>query len=181
MNGVVVVPEVSHEITVDRLSDYAVSDSWSTMANGYMFKSNPMIQYEWTMETASSPPVDAVFALAKSRLPTALEVKFAEFASAIIDTHGKDLTVSTEPSRSGTPVGATTPSTTTSGPSASTSTPAPAKPVKKVEEKKSLSTTAVSVEANFMASGNDLFKILTDEKEIQRWAGKDAQVCLGYS
>jgi len=173
VNGNVVVPEVSHEITVDRLSDY---------------------MYEWTLDTASSPPVDAVFSLAKSRLPTALEVKFAEFASAIIDTHGKDLTVSNEPSRSATPVGAaaagapaTSTSTTTSGPSASTSTSsASAKPAKKVEEKKSsLNTTAVSVEASFMASANDLFNTLTNEKEIGRWAGKDAQstaeVGGGYS
>ena len=40
VNGIVVVPEVSHEITVDKLSDYVVSDSWSITANGYMFKSN---------------------------------------------------------------------------------------------------------------------------------------------
>jgi activator of HSP90 ATPase len=123
--------------------------------------------------------VDAIYALAKSKLPTALEVKFAEFASAIIDTHGKDLTVSTEPSRSATPVGTTAASAANSTPSTSTTTPpVPAKPAKKAEQKKSLSTVPVTVEADFMAAASDLFKTFTDEKELCRWAGQDAQVCL---
>jgi len=164
VNGTVSVPEVSHEVTVDRLSDY---------------------MYEWTLSTASSPLVDAVFTLAKSRLPTALEVKFAQFANAIIETHGKDLTVSTEPSRSGTPVSALAASTTTSTPSTS-ATAAPAKPVKKTEEKKSLDTTTVFVKASFMADAARLFGLLTDEKEIPRWTHSSndqstAQVGAGFS
>src|ERR1700691_3851752 len=128
------------------------------------------MQYEWTLSTASSPLVDEVFKLAKSTLPTALEFKFALFANSIIETHGKDLTVSTEPSRSGTPVGApaASASTTTSTPSTS-ATAVPAKPVKKTEEKKSLDTTTVFVKASFMADAARLFSLLTDEKEIPRW------------
>jgi len=129
--------------------------------------------------------VDALYALAKSRLPTALEVKFAEFASAIIDTHGKDLTVSTDPSRSATPVGPTTASTSatnSAAPSTSTTTPSvPAKPVKKAEEKLSLSKAPIEVQADFMAAASDLFKTFTDENAIRRWAGTDAQVCFVYS
>jgi activator of HSP90 ATPase len=120
--------------------------------------------------------VDALYALAKSRLPTALEVKFAEFASAIIDTHGKDLTVSTEPSRSATPVGptaASTSATNSAAPSTSTTTPSvPAKPVsKKAEEKLSLNKAPIEVQADFMAAASDLFKTFTDENAIRRWAG----------
>lgn len=123
--------------------------------------------------------MDALFILAKSRLPAALETKFAEFANAIIEVHGKDLTVSTDPSRSGTPVAsaaAPTPaaSSTNKG-SAST------KPVKTVDEKKSLNTTRVSVEATFMAAADDLFSILTDEKRIPQWTRAPAQVCFGSS
>lgn len=138
------------------------------------------MQYEWTLSTTSSPPVEAVFTLAKSKLPTALEVKFAEFATAIIDTHGKDLTVSTEPSRSGTPVStpaAASASTTTAAPSKSV----PAKPAKK-EQKKSFDTTTVSVQASFMADAAALFSLLTDEKQIPRWThSSNDQVSLSLS
>ncbi|KAG6843847.1 hypothetical protein H0H93_016901, partial [Arthromyces matolae] len=82
VNGTLTIPEVSHEITLDNLSDYA---------------------YSWSLSTASSPAVDKLFSLAKSRLPAALEAKFAAFPVAIIDIHGKDLTVSGQPSRVGTP------------------------------------------------------------------------------
>jgi len=147
VEGTVTVPEVSHEVTVDRLSNYA---------------------YEWTLSTASSPPVASVFTLAKSRLPTALEVKFAEFANAIVDTHGKDLTVSGEPSRSGTPMGISAASA--SAPSTSVAAASvPTKPTKKAEPKQSLDATTVSVKASFMADAAGLFNILTNEKEIRRW------------
>lgn len=140
------------------------------------------IQYEWILETETSRAVDPIFTLAKSRLPIALEVKFAEFANAIVDTHGKDLTVSTEPSRTGTPVGTAAASTSTMNAAASTSSTTPAtKTTKTVDAKRSPSTTSVTVEANYMASASDLFKTLTDEMEIRRWAGGDAQVGLEVS
>jgi activator of HSP90 ATPase len=144
-----------------------------------VFKSIPIMQYHWTLDTASSSSVDALYALAQSRLPAALEVKFAEFAGAIIDTHGKDLTVSTEPSRSATPVGPTAASTSATNSAApSTTTPSvPAKPVK-AEGKLSLSKAPIEVQADFMAAASDLFKTFTDENAIRRWAGSDAQVCL---
>ena len=63
----------------------------------------PLPQYEWKLDTDRSPAVEALFNLAKSRLPAALEAKFAAFPAAIIDTHGKDLTVSADPSRQGSP------------------------------------------------------------------------------
>ncbi|KII88130.1 hypothetical protein PLICRDRAFT_41255 [Plicaturopsis crispa FD-325 SS-3] len=145
--GKLLIPEVSHEITLDGLSDY---------------------QYSWTLTTDASPAVNALFAVAKARLPTALETKFAEFPTALIDTHGRDLTVSADPSRTGTPTPAANTSTTTAAP------PKPAAPVVKKAEK-ALNTTKVVVEATFMAAAADLFSILTDEKRIPSWTRAPAQ------
>ena len=111
-----------------------------------------------------------MFNLAKSRLPVALEAKFAEFPVALIDTHGKDLTVSGEPSRAGTPAG----NGTTNAPAiASTSTPT-APPAKQI----ALNTKTVRVKATFQASADDLFSLLTDDKRIPLWTRAPAQVCL---
>ena len=127
------------------------------------------------MSTASSPPVDAVLKLARSRLPAVLEAKFTQFAAAIIDVHGKDLTVSTEPSRSGTPANASTPPVPAA---AATSTP-PARAAPAVKSE-SLNTTRVSVNATFMAAADDLFDLLTNEKRIPMWTRAPAQVCLDF-
>ncbi|EDR03222.1 uncharacterized protein LACBIDRAFT_192730 [Laccaria bicolor S238N-H82] len=150
VKGTLTIPEVSHEIVCDNLSDYV---------------------YDWSLTTQSSTDVNALFALAKTRLPTALETKFATFPSAIIDTHGKDLTISADPSRVGTPA-----------PGSGTSTPAPAvastssaAPVKKPTEKKALNTSTITVEANFQASADDLFGLLTDEKRIPLWTRAPAK------
>ena len=127
------------------------------------------------MSTASSPPVDAVLKLARSRLPAVLEAKFTQFAAAIIDVHGKDLTVSTEPSRSGTPANASTPPVPSAA--AASAPPARAAPAVKSE---SLNTTRVSVNATFMAAADDLFDLLTNEKRIPMWTRAPAQVSLDF-
>lgn len=167
VNGTLTIPEVSHEIVCDRLSDFA---------------------YHWSLTTESSPEVDAVFVLAKSRLPTALETKFAAFPSAIIDSHGKDLTVSADPSRSGTPApaGAASVVPTVSSASASSSnTPSVKSQGARSTKSKALNTTTVVVEASFQASADDLFGLLTDEKRIPMWtrapAKSVAQVGSEYS
>ncbi|RPD56344.1 hypothetical protein L227DRAFT_588056 [Lentinus tigrinus ALCF2SS1-6] len=156
VSGKLTIPEVSHEITLDGTSDYV---------------------YEWSVNTARSPAVDALFALAKSRLPPALEAKFALFPAAIIDTHGKDLTVSAQASRQGTPApsGSTTPA-------AVSSKPADAALKKKADgpgvargPTKATNTTTVTVEASFMAAADDLFSLLTDEKRIPHWTRAPAQ------
>ncbi|KAG6810285.1 hypothetical protein H0H92_012583 [Tricholoma furcatifolium] len=146
VKGTLTIPEVSHEITLDQSNDYV---------------------YDWSVSTASSPAVTALVQLAKSRLPTALEAKFAEFPVALIDTHGRDLTVSGDPSRAGTPAPATK-----TGPPASQS-PAPAQP-KKVEQK-AVNTVVVSVQSTFQAPADDLFTLLTDEKRITIWTRAPAQ------
>ncbi|KAJ6495784.1 activator of Hsp90 ATPase [Mycena vitilis] len=148
VKGTVTIPEVSHEITLDGLSDYV---------------------YIWSLTTPSSPEVESVFTLAKTRLPSALEAKFAEFAVVLVETHGKDLTVSGDPSRSGTPAPA--PAASTSGGSAGAVAPAP----KPAEKKSNINTTKLTVEGSFMASGSDLFEMLTDEKRIPMWTRASAQ------
>ena len=152
VKGRLTIPEVSHEITLDGLSSYS---------------------YEWRLSTKRTPEVEAIFDLVRSRLPTALEAKFAEFPVAIIDTHGKDLTVSGQPSRVGTPANAPGPAATaTSAPS--TSTPVPPVQPKKTEQK-ALNTKTVTVQSTFQASADDLFSLLTDEKRIPAWTRAPAK------
>ena len=119
-----------------------------------------------------------MFALAKSRLPVALEAKLSEFPSAIINTHGKDLTVSADPSRAGTPApGGGAPSSGAATPSGGAA--AAPKPAAKKPEAKAVNTAKVTVDATFMASADDLFSILTDEKRIPAWTRAPAQAsCL---
>ncbi|EPQ50030.1 hypothetical protein GLOTRDRAFT_112769 [Gloeophyllum trabeum ATCC 11539] len=152
VSGKLTIPEVSHENIVDKVSD---------------------LVYEWSLSTDSSPAVDALFALAKKRLPELLEAKFSEFPKAIIDRHGKDVYVSGDNSRAGTP-GPSTPSSSGKATSATPSSAAASAsaPVKKPES--ALSTTTVSVEASFMASADDLFSMLTDEKKIPAWSRNPA-------
>ena len=131
-------------------------------------------QYNWTLSTASTPEVDAVFALAKSRLPTALEAKFTEFPKALMETHGRDLTVSTEPSRAATPsLGSKDdiiPATTFKQSADAT------KQFKPAMKNAAISTRTVEVEATFQASADDLFSLFTDEKRIPAWSRAPAQV-----
>ncbi|TFK36364.1 activator of Hsp90 ATPase [Crucibulum laeve] len=150
VKGTLTIPEVSHEIICDKLSDFV---------------------FNWTLTTSSSPEVDAVYKLAKTRLPTALETKLASFPSAIIDTHGKDLTVSADPSRSGSPAPAAAVSLSSSAAHPAT---AASPSVKKADEKK-VNTTSVVVEATLQASADDLFSLLTDEKRIPMWTRAPAQ------
>ena len=129
-------------------------------------------KYHWTLSTKSSKPVDALYQLAKKRLPVALETKFAEFPAAIIETHGRDLTVSAEPSRTGTPVQSTNATSTTT-----TTAPAPKPAVKSPPPKTTtVNTSTVEVEATFMAAADDLFSLFTDEKRIPAWTRAPAQV-----
>ncbi|PFH51683.1 hypothetical protein AMATHDRAFT_58444 [Amanita thiersii Skay4041] len=153
VHGSLTIPEVSHEVTLDGLSDYT---------------------YNWTLSTTSSPAVDALFKVAKSHLPAALESKFAEFPKAIIDIHGKDLTVSAEPSRSATPAqGASSTSSTSNAFKASTVAMGNSRPMERKDV--NLNTTNVTVEANFQASADDLYSLLTDERRIPAWTRAPAK------
>ena len=119
--------------------------------------------------------MNAVFALAQSRLPVAIETKLAAFPTAIIDSHGKDLTISTDPSRTGTPAPTNTPP---SGPRASSSQASAPLPVKPKPKEARLNSTTVVVEADFRASADDLFGLLTNEKRIPAWTRAPAQVYI---
>ena len=50
-----------------------------------------VLQFEWSLKTASSAEVDAVYKLAKTRLPAAIEARLASFPSTIVEVHGKDV------------------------------------------------------------------------------------------
>ena len=110
-----------------------------------------------------------LFALAKEKLPTALEAKFAVFPVDLVDTHGKDIIVGpNETSRTGSPAPPSLSAPISSG------APGPAKKVPASSQK--INTTAVNVEATFHASANDLFSLLTDEKRIPMWSRAPAKV-----
>lgn len=130
------------------------------------------------MTTARTPAVDALFQLAKKSLPAALEAKFNAFPAAIVDTHGKDLTVSADPSRQGSPA----PAASAAAPAAKSTGDAALK--KKADGAgvaksggQAVNTTTLSVDAQFMASADDLFGLLSDEKRIPQWTRAPATVC----
>ncbi|KAF8517572.1 activator of Hsp90 ATPase [Hysterangium stoloniferum] len=153
VSGTLTIPEVSHENTVDGLSDYV---------------------FNWTLTTPSSGPVNALYDLATTRLRTAIETKLAEFPAALIDTHGKDITVSGDPSRAGTP---SIPNGQASGTTAAAAATADARaPAEKAPPRaQPLNTETVTVDASFQAAADDLFSLLTDEKRIPMWSRAPAQ------
>ncbi|KAJ8522364.1 hypothetical protein ONZ45_g1051 [Pleurotus djamor] len=153
--------------------DCKITLDWSgTTSDGTTVEGKLTIpEYEWSLSTASSPTVNAIFELAKKRLSVALETKFSEFPGAIIETHGKDLTASADPSRTGTPTPSAQPAAKATV-TASAPTPAP-KP--KNEPKKALSTSTVTVEANLVASAGDLFGLLTDPSRLPAWTRAEAK------
>ncbi|KAF6763730.1 chaperone activator [Ephemerocybe angulata] len=134
VKGSLHIPEVSHEIICDGLSEFV---------------------FQWSLDTASSPEVDAVYKLARTKLQGAIETKLSSLARAIIDTHGKDIQVS----------GTSTPTNAASGPSTPTAAATPDKAV---------TVSNIVVEATFQASGDDLFSLLTDEKRIPAWTRNSA-------
>lgn len=117
-----------------------------------------------------------MFAVAKLRLPKALEAKLSNFPGAIIDTHGKDLTVSADPSRSGTPA----PGTSASAPVAAVASSSYSAPVAKPKANEKKNVTTVIVEADFRASSEDLYHLLTDAKRISTWTRAPAEVGRNY-
>ncbi|CAE6519206.1 unnamed protein product [Rhizoctonia solani] len=144
--GKLTIPEVSHEQS-DGLSDYV---------------------YEWTLKTSSTPQIDALYALAKSKLPALLSERFTTFRTAMLDAHGKDLQVTGTPGPSGT--------ATPSIPAASTPPSSLSKPVPAKEVSKGITNSAVvKVDSSFMASAAELFELLTDEKRIPAWTRNAAQ------
>jgi activator of HSP90 ATPase len=129
-------------------------------------------KFQWSLTSETSPETTALFALAKSKLPTALEAKLATFPVDLIDTHGKDIIVgSNEPSRTSSP--APPPA------SAPASSGGPGRAKKAVPPSQKINTSTVNVEATFQASADDLFSLLTDEKRIPMWSRAQAKVSLG--
>ncbi|KAI0034027.1 activator of Hsp90 ATPase [Vararia minispora EC-137] len=133
--GRLTIPEVSHDIILDQLSDFV-----------------------WNFTQTSGPA--ELLALARSRLPAALEAVLARFPAALIETHGREMIVGDDPSRGGTPVpeAQTVPSVKQES------------AVKQKTKEDVVNTGVVEVEATFAASAADLFSILTDEKRIPAWS-----------
>ncbi|KAF5388977.1 hypothetical protein D9757_005062 [Collybiopsis confluens] len=155
VTGQLSIPEISHEITLDKSSDY---------------------QFIWSITSGSGPTADTLVSLAKKRTRPILEEIFNRFPAALIETHGRDLTVSEDPSRAGTPAPASGSDTSAAAvtPAAGTGSAQPA--IKKEAPKKvSVNSSKVSVEASFMAAAADLFGLLTDEKRIPAWTRASAQ------
>jgi activator of HSP90 ATPase len=128
-------------------------------------------QYQWSLTSESSPETTALFTLAKQKLPTALETKFAVFPVDLIDTHGKDIIVGpNETSRTSSPAPPSLSAPASSGASGG---------AKKVAaSSQGINTSVVNVEATFRASADDLFSLLTDEKRIPTWSRAPAKVRL---
>ncbi|KAF9261187.1 hypothetical protein L218DRAFT_870561 [Marasmius fiardii PR-910] len=155
VQGTIHIPEVSHEVTVDKTSDYS---------------------YYWSPST-SSPTVDSLISQMRKLFPPILEEIFARFPVAMIDTHGKDLTVSADPSRAGTPTPGTPAPGSTPAAASSGSTPASiSSTTAKVEKKpEKVNISTIEVEATLVAAADDLFSLLTDEKRIPLWSRAPAQ------
>ncbi|KIY70395.1 hypothetical protein CYLTODRAFT_419751 [Cylindrobasidium torrendii FP15055 ss-10] len=146
VKGRVDIPEVSHENTCDSPEKY---------------------EYQWRLHGVSTPEAQAVLKFARAELPALLDAAFRKFPAAMLEHHGKDLTVAA--SNQATP--------TASG----TSTPAPvaepkAAPVAvKKPAAKALNTSKIEVEGTFAASADDLFTLLTDQGRISLWTRAPAQ------
>lgn len=135
-------------------------------------------EYNTTSSDGDSAQVAALVRQVRSLLPSLLEKKFKEFPKALVDTHGKDLTVVTgeeTPSGSGTVTPARQPApakTTISGSKlANSSTDAASK-----AKAPKASTQTQKVSSHFQASASDLWGMLTDERRMPIWSQAPAQV-----
>ncbi|KAF8337886.1 activator of Hsp90 ATPase [Cantharellus anzutake] len=74
ISGSLTVPEVSHEVIIDGLTDYT---------------------YDWSLdkseEASGNTPDEKLLSIVKTQLPPLLSRKFEEFPKALVDTHGKDI------------------------------------------------------------------------------------------
>jgi len=165
--GKLTIPEVSHEVTLDGISDYVVRAALLHLQ--FVINGAKPKKYQWSITSPSSPATTSLFALAKEKLPTALETKFAAFPVDLIETHGKDIMVgSNEPSRTGTPA----PPSSTAAPASNSALGS----TKKATLPQKINASVIEVEATFQASGDDLFSLLTDEKRIPTWSRAPAKV-----
>ena len=141
------------------------------------------VQYEYstTSSTGDAKLVGALLARVKSLLPPLLEARFKTFPQALLDTHGKDVTVIV-PSEGTTPAGSgtVTPAVASSAPIKSSNTASASSAstgAKSSSAKGVLNTATVKVSSRFMASAEDLWSLFTDENRIPMWSRAPAQVC----
>jgi len=158
ISGSLTIPEVSHEVIIDGLTEYT---------------------YDWSLDDSQEPTGetsrDKLFLIVKQQLPPQLSRKLEEFTKAIVDTHGKDILITPTASGSATPSAvvssspAVTPAAVAAVTSATNASPAPGSKSTKV-----LNRSVVRVEAQFMISAEDLFSFLTDESKIPQWSRSPA-------
>lgn len=160
--GTVVIPEVSHENTLDGVSDYTY-------------------EYNTTSSTGDSKAIAALLTRVKILLPPLLEDRFRAFPQALLDTHGKDITV-VVPSEGNTPGGSGTVTPALVAPAAPRVTSSPAatgsstsNATKPTTAKGIINTATVKVSSRFMASAEDLWNLFTDEGRIPMWSRAPAQ------
>ncbi|KIM28568.1 hypothetical protein M408DRAFT_69482 [Serendipita vermifera MAFF 305830] len=154
IKGTIVIPEVSHENTIDGVSDYTY-------------------EYSTTSSTGDSKQIGALLERVKTLLPPLLEERFRAFPQALLDTHGRDITVivaseGNTPSGSGTVTPARVPPTT-----AKSSTVSSGSTTTKTSGV--INTATVKVSSRFMASAEDLWGLFADENRIPMWSRAPAQ------
>jgi activator of HSP90 ATPase len=143
--GKLVIPEVSHQTTCDKTSDYG---------------------FDWSLKTKETLEL---YAHVKKTLPKILIAKFEEFPNAMVETHGKDLTVT----QSGTATPEIKEGSTHTVPPNSISKAAT---IAAASRARLVNTgPPLNVEGSFMASAETLFNLLTKESEIPVWAGDGAK------
>ncbi len=181
ISGSLTIPEVSHEVIIDGLTEYTVSGFLTGPHDLDSFHG----QYDWSLDHSQEPTGetsrDKLFLIVRQQLPTQLSRKLEEFPKAIVDAHGKDILISPTASGSATPSAvvssgpAVTPAAVAAVTSATNASPAPDSKSTKV-----LNRSVVRVEAQFMVSAEDLFSFLTDESKIPQWSRSPALVSRNH-
>jgi activator of HSP90 ATPase len=145
------------------------------------------LQYEYskTSSTGDSKEVAALLERVKTLLPPLLEARFKAFPQALLDTHGKDITVVVT-SEGNTPAGSGTVTPALVAPSnqKASSNTAPASSTatatKSTAAKGIINTATVKVSSRFMASAEDLWGLFTDEGRIPMWSRAPAQASVPF-
>ncbi|MBW0464834.1 hypothetical protein O181_004549 [Austropuccinia psidii MF-1] len=152
--GTLTIPEISHDMEE---TDYV---------------------FESSLDSDGKPELES---RAKKLLGQAMCKVFQAFPKAIVETHGAGFYKDNGISPSGTPLtsGTSTPATNLQTKSAPTTAPVPVvDPLAKSNNTKTINTTNIRIEAQFMSSASDLFDVLTDEEKIPTWSRNTAQMKL---
>ncbi|EGG02040.1 uncharacterized protein MELLADRAFT_44926 [Melampsora larici-populina 98AG31] len=152
--GTFTIPEVSHDMEL----------------NDYIFES--------VLDSGGKLEIEQK---AKKELCDRMRNVFQAFPKAMVQEHGADFYKQNGVSPSGTPL-PTTNNTSSSGPilqtkSAPTAAPVPNDdPSLKSKQAKTINTTSIRLDGQFMSSASDLFDVLTNESKIPMWSRNPAKM-----